>query len=134
MFNVFPELFTYHNLAPFILRIVLGLVIMNLGYLKCTYEKERWVASFNALHMNTAARWVPLIGILEMLGGMMFITGMYTQAVALTFSIILLFELTLESIAETILVRNFIFYLLLFAIAFSLLFTGAGDFALDLPL
>lgn len=134
MLDVFPELLAYHDLAPFILRLVLGLVIVNLGYLKLTSEKDRWVASFGALHMHTAARWVSFIGALEMLGGIMLMAGIYTQAVALLFSMVLIFEMILESIAETILIRNFTFYLLLFAIAFSLLFTGAGGFALDVPL
>lgn len=134
MLNLSPELLAYHGLAPFILRIILGLVIINLGYLKYTSEKNRWIASFRALHIRAPEKSILLCAALEMLGGIMLITGIYTQAVALIFSMMLIFEMIIESIAETILVRNFTFYLLLFAIAFSLLFTGAGDFALDLPL
>ena len=131
MLNTFPELITHSDLAPFILRLVLGLIAINLGYLKLTSERKRWETSFGELHMNTAVALVTLFGVLQIIGGVMLLVGVYTQIVALLFSVILLFELLVESIAETILIRNFTFYLLLFAIAFSLLFSGPGAFILD---
>ncbi len=129
--NAFPELITHSDLAPLILRLVLGLITINLGYLKLTSERRRWETSFGELHMNIAATLVTLFGVLQMIGGVMLLVGMYTQIIALFFSVILIFELLIESIAETILIRNFTFYLLLFAIAFSLLFSGPGAFILD---
>lgn len=130
---LFPELLIYTEFSPFILRIVLGLVLLNLGYLKFSAEKKRWRESFGALHMPTAAKLVNLFGIIQILSGILLFAGIYTQVIALILAVTLLFELVIESIAETILIRNFTFYLLLFVITFSLLFTGPGMFALDLP-
>ncbi|TSC61935.1 MAG: hypothetical protein G01um101448_412 [Parcubacteria group bacterium Gr01-1014_48] len=130
---LFPELLVYAEFSPFILRIVLGLVLINLGYLKFSAEKTRWRESFGALHMPTAARLVTLFGVIQIFCSILLFAGLYTQAVALILSVTILYELVIESIAETILIRNFTFYLLLFVIAFSLLFTGPGMYALDLP-
>lgn len=134
MLNPFPDLLTYSLLAPFILRVVLGLLFLNLGYLKFKSERDRWIESCSTLGFQPAPFFVSLFGIIQIVGGLMLIVGLYTQIAALVFSIITFGELVVEYRNERILTRNIVFYLLLLAISLSLLLSGAGAFAIDLPL
>lgn len=134
MLNVFPDLLTFQMFAPFILRIVLGLIMANLGYLKLKSEKLRWEKTFEALSVKPVSQMVFGFGIIEIIGGLALILGIYTQIAALVFAAITFMELFIEQRESALLKRDFVFYLLLFAIALSLLFTGAGFFAFDLPL
>ena len=134
MLNPFPELLTWSLLAPFILRIALGFLFINLGYLKLTSEKNRWVLSFETLKLKPPSSFVKLLASLEIGGGALLIFGLYTQIAALVLAAITFGELYIEYKEESLLKRNLAFYLLLFAISLSLLFSGAGFFAFDLPL
>ena len=134
MLNPFPEFLNYALLAPLILRLVVGLIFLDLGLLKFKSEKERWLASFDTLGLRPADLFVPLYGLLQVLGGLMFIAGFYTQVAALFFVLSTGAELYVEWRAREVLKRDMVFYLLLFVISLSLLLTGAGAFAIDLPL
>ena len=134
MLNTSPNLLTFSLLAPVILRVVLGLIFINLGYVELTSEKKRWVAFFETVHLKPATIFVILMGLIEIIGGFFLIAGFLTQITALIFSIITFGEFYAEYREETLLKRDLIFYLLIFAISLSLLFSGAGLFAIDLPL
>jgi len=134
MLNTFPELLSFGLLSPLILRVVLGIIFFNLGFLKFGREKEVWTSFFNLTPLRPANLWVKVFGFIQIVGGLMLIAGLYTQIVALVFVVITLFEVYIEKREPALLNRNFIFYLLLFAISLSLLFSGAGAFAVDLPL
>lgn len=134
MLNTFPGLLTFSLLAPLILRVVLGLVFINLGYIELTSEKKRWVAFFETVRLKPAKMFVIIMGLVEIIGGISLIAGFSTQIAALTFSIVTFGEFYVEYREETLLKRDIIFYLLIFTISLSLLFSGAGIFAVDLPL
>lgn len=134
MLNPFPELLNFALLAPLLLRGVLGLIFIDLGFLKFRGEKARWLASCEALGVRPADFFVPLYGFLQIAGGLMLIFGFYTQLAALMFVIFTGSELYVEWKARDVLKRDLVFYILLFVISLSLLFTGAGAFAFDLPL
>ena len=134
MLNPFPELLTYSLLAPLLLRVLLGLIFIDLGVLKLRSEKERWVAICETLHMRPADLFVHLYAFLQIVGGVLLVVGLWTQVAALMFVIFTGAELYIEWRAKEILKRDLVFYLLLFIISLSLLFTGAGAFAFDIPL
>ena len=134
MLNAFPSLLTFSLLAPLILRVVLGLIFINLGYIELTSEKKRWAAFFETVHLKPATIFVILMGLFEIVGGFFLIAGFMTQVTTLVFSIITFGEFYAEYREETLLKRDVIFYLLIFAISLSLLLSGAGIFAIDLPL
>lgn len=134
MLNPFPDLLTYSLLAPFLLRLTAGLIFINLGTLVFKGEKNRWLVSLIALKVPKPELVLKIIGCLEIVGGIMLILGFYTQLAALILSIFTLTEIFIEYRDPTILKRNYVFYLMLFAISLSLLFSGAGAYAIDLPL
>ncbi|MFA7252407.1 MAG: DoxX family protein [Candidatus Paceibacterota bacterium] len=133
-FNLFPELFAFSLISPFILRVVLGFIFLNLGLLKLSKERPGWISALNILNIHPASFFASLLGIIEIVGGLLLIVGAYTQITALVLAIIALCELFIEYKEESILKRDFVFYLLLTTICLSLLLTGAGLFAVDIPL
>jgi uncharacterized membrane protein YphA (DoxX/SURF4 family) len=134
MLNPFPELLMYSLLGPFILRVILGLIFIDLGLLKFRGEKERWLTSFNALGLRPADLFLPLYALLQIAGGLLLLVGLWTQVAALAFVIFSGIELYIEWKARDILKRDIVFYLLVFVISLSLLLTGAGAYAIDIPL
>lgn len=134
MLNIFPELLNYSLLAPFILRVVVGLIFVDLGVLMFKSERQRWITSFEALGLRPTDLFVPLYGLVQVIGGALLIIGLWTQGATLALVIITGIELYIEWSAKEILKRDTVFYLLLFAISLSLLLTGAGAYALDIPL
>jgi len=134
MLNTFPSLLTYSWYAPLILRLVLGLILIDLGLLKFKGERADWITTFAAYKIKPAHLWVSLYGLLEVVGGAFLIIGLYTQVAALAFVLLSGIEFYIEYSEGAILKRDIVFYVLVFAIAASLLLTGAGAFARDLPL
>jgi uncharacterized membrane protein YphA (DoxX/SURF4 family) len=119
MLNPFPQLLVYSTMAPLILRIVLGLIFVDLGWIK----------------LRTRRLSLPsLLGLLEVIGAIMLIVGFYTQIAALGFLILTGIELYIEWKDAAVLKGDLVFYILLFAISLSLLLTGAGAYAKDIPL
>ncbi len=134
MLNPFPELLSFAQLGPFVLRLVIGLVFLDLGILKFKSERPRWINSFKALHLNPAGFLVALYGLIEVVGGILLMLGAWTQIAALAFVVLVGLEFYVEYKASSVLKRDLTFYLLVLAIALSLLFTGAGAYSLDIPL
>ena len=134
MLNPFPDLLNLTLFGPMILRILLGLIFIDLGLLKFRGEKESWLASFEALGLRPASLFLPLYALLQIIGGLLLLAGLWTQIAALAFVIFTLIELYIEWQAREILRRDFVFYLLVFTISLSLLLTGAGAYAIDIPL
>jgi uncharacterized membrane protein YphA (DoxX/SURF4 family) len=134
MLNPFPELLTYTLIGPFILRVILGIIMADTGILKFRKERKQWITSFEALHLKPANIFVSILGLIEVVGALGLILGLYTQIAALVFVIVSGIELYIEYTDEKFLKRDIVFYLLIFTIALSLLLTGAGAFAFDIPL
>ncbi len=134
MLNPFPELLNYALLAPFLLRVLLGLIFLDLGMLKFRTEKARWIASFETLHIRPADLFVLIYASLQVLGATLLFLGLWTQVAALFFVLSTGAELFVETRAQSVLKRDYTFYLTLFVISLSLLLTGAGAYAFDIPL
>lgn len=134
MLNTFPDLLTYSLLAPLILRLVAGFIFINLGFLAFKNEKDRWLASLSALKIPGPKIALKILGSIEIIGGAMLILGFYTQITALILALLTFAETYIEYKEPEFLKRNLVFYVMLLSILLSLLFSGAGAFALDLPL
>lgn len=132
--NTFPDLLALEPLAPFILRIVLGLILMNTGYLKWKKEESRWKLFIEAFGLKHRNEFVKILGSIEFIAGFGVLIGLYTQLCALILTLIIGIELYAENKESSLVKRDIVFYILIFAISLSLLFTGAGAFSLDLPL
>jgi putative oxidoreductase len=134
MLNTFPDLLTYSQFAPLILRVVLGVILIDLGILKFKSEKSRWIATFEGLRLRPSESLVSFFGLVEIIGGLMLVVGIYTQIAALIFVVMFAIEFYIEWIEANVLKRDLVFYILCLAISLSLLITGAGKLAFDIPL
>ena len=134
MLNPFPELLVYSMLAPFLLRVVIGFIFIDLGLLLFKGEKERWILSLKTLRIPNPILVVKILGIVEIAGGVALLLGAYTQVAALVLTLLTFIETYIEYKNPEVIKRTFVFYILVFIITLSLLFSGAGAFAIDLPL
>lgn len=133
MLNLFPGLLI-PMLGPVILRLTIGLIFIDLGILKFRTEKPRWITSFEGLGIRPADLFVTLYAIFQVIGGLLLLIGLWTQGVALLFVIFTGIELYIEWEEGAVLKRDLVFYLLMFIISLSLLLSGAGAYAIDIPL
>ena len=113
--SVFPELLTYSLLAPFILRITVGVLGLFAG--KDCYKKEY--------------SWM---GILYIIASLMIIVGLYTQIVVLVGLLFVSFDYYVEKKKGLISRERLALSILIKIVLISLLVTGPGFLAFDYPL
>jgi hypothetical protein len=114
MLSLFPELLFLAPLAAFVIRVVSGLMFARIAY----------------RHVFTPTTGMRILGIIEGVVAVLLIAGAYTQPAALIAALIItttLFLPTYRTLPRSTLV-------LLFVMTLSLVVTGAGPFAFDLPL
>jgi len=113
MLNPFPDLLAFALLAPTLLRIVLGIIII-----------------MKAREKTAISPFTQLTRVVYFIGGAFLIAGAFTQYSAILVSLALLYEMfylpTTKEKRTTL--------ILLLTISLSLLFLGAGFVAFDLPL
>lgn len=132
--TVFPDLLVYGLMAPFILRVFLGGILIYFAYLKFFSERDDKAAFFESVGMKPGSVFASVIGAAELTGGIMLVIGFYTQIAAIIAAGLMLAAVFIKWRHPQSLRNDIEFYILLFAVALSLLFTGAGFFAFDLPL
>lgn len=119
MFSLFPSLFAFEGFAPFFLRITLGIIFIYWAYPKLKDHN-------NSKEMT--------LGILESIIGLFLIFGLMTQLIAIISTIIFAVYLIKKIKEKAFLTNGVNYYFILFIISLTLIFTGAGLFAIDLPL
>ncbi|MBU2109347.1 hypothetical protein KKB71_00085 [Patescibacteria group bacterium] len=118
MLSIFPELFNYSYLAPFLLRIALALVLIRIGYLSFKKTNDKCQKS---------------IDITQIISAVFVALGLLTQIAALVIMAMIATEVIKAGI-QKIPVERKILKFLMFIIAVSLMLLGPGLFAIDLPL
>jgi uncharacterized membrane protein YphA (DoxX/SURF4 family) len=135
MLNIFPEFLNYNLAAPVIIRLGLGLLLIGFSYREFTRDKEKLVAFFRYLHFTSTQSFAWLFAAIEILIGVLLIVGFGTQLIALIAMAIILVEWFKNYRANKLETKKlFWFYIVILLSCFSLLLTGAGFLALDLPL
>ncbi|MDP3996600.1 MAG: hypothetical protein Q8P86_02830 [bacterium] len=121
MLNTFPDLLTYGFFAPTILRLTVGAWFIYEGFQLFREESEerRLLQGF--------------IATLQVAGGILLFVGFFTQVTALTLAVITASNIFMgrEDMKER---EKRIVRLLALSILVSLILTGAGNLAFDLPL
>lgn len=119
MLSIFPSLLAYEQLSPFLIRITLALVLIYWAYQGLKSEQGIWKKVAN---------------VIEGLVGVLILLGLWTQVAALIAAVGLLVCLIGKIRNRAFLTDGVNYVLILFVLAVSLLFSGAGAFAFDLPL
>jgi len=136
MVNLFPVLFLA-LLGHAVLRIFLGMALVYLGY---SHFRKNRIPLTNAL----IAGW-PFLGrfskvmafelaFVEVVMGLMFIVGAFTQVAALVGMIVSFKMLIFKRKIAYPIVPSPLFWVLVFGTCVSLFVTGAGAFAFDFPI
>ncbi|MDE2038348.1 MAG: hypothetical protein KGI69_03990 [Patescibacteria group bacterium] len=118
--SLFPSLLTWQLAAPLMIRIVLGAVFIHWAY----KELRNPVATIHAKGLC----------VIEGLAGILIFIGLYTQGAALVAAIDLVIRLIGRISKKAFLTDGVNYYLLLLVLAASLMVTGPGFLAFDLPL
>jgi uncharacterized membrane protein YphA (DoxX/SURF4 family) len=132
--NVFPHLLTYSLLAPFILRITLGFVFLRFGGTLLSHRRTEATATAESIGIPGAPYAMLALGIIEIVVGIALIAGIYTQVAAIVAALVALKFIYWKLRGKPLGNEGILFDLLILAIAFSLVLSGAGLFAFDLPL
>lgn len=132
MLNIFPIQFLA-PLAYALLRICVGIIFIYLGrsHIKGRYELKN-VFTLPILPFGLFFTWY--IGIAEIIIGVLFILGLFTQIAALLAVLFTLKLLIMHKRFSHQLIPKRIFLALLCVASLSLFITGAGIFAFDLPI
>ena len=134
MLNTFPYLLTFGLVAPFIIRLALGAVFIHAGYLKIYKRREETTALFSGINFPSPVSFVWAISLIEILAGLALIAGFGTQIAAMLIFAVSLGGLVVKIRHSELLKQSIDFYIFALVMSLSLVFTGAGFFAFDLPL
>ncbi len=133
MLNPFPELLAFGLISPFIVRVCLGVIFIRHGYFKLFKNRTEAAEIFRKAG-ELSIPLVLVIGSLEIVGGTMLLAGFLTQIAALGLAVLTLAVAVFKKTTGNTSQRDLGFSTFLFLILTSLLFSGAGFFAFDLPL
>ncbi len=122
MLNTFPDLLNFSFIAPFILRVVIGSYFIKQAYIELKVHKKRVTNIPNSLRIISA------------FGGILLIVGFLTQITSFVLILIVAIGIIKRIYKNKLEEDKLDFYILLIAILITLLITGAGFCAIDLPL
>ncbi|MFH1402395.1 MAG: hypothetical protein ABIG87_02090 [Patescibacteria group bacterium] len=122
MLNPFPDLLTFSFIAPLVLRAVVGAYFLKQAWFEFKERKNR---------KNEIISGLKIVGLF---GGLCIIIGFYTQIASIVLLAVIIAEIILQSKKKKLEEIKLDFYILLIAILISIIFTGAGFLAIDLPL
>jgi uncharacterized membrane protein YphA (DoxX/SURF4 family) len=133
MLNPFPEFLTYGILAPALIRITLGCVLIYLASLH--YRDRHEVSSILRPLMGKLAKGIGYyFASIEVIVGILLIAGAWTQIAALVVAALCLKSLILRPHLRGITPLSRTSYALMCVMSLSLLLSGAGGMAFDIPL
>jgi len=113
--STFPQLLTFGLIAPLLLRLGVGLFLVYLA-------KERY---------NKIYKWSFVV---YLISGILLILGLYTQIASIVSILVISFDFYTDKDLTPFSTEKKILYIIMKVILLSLLFTGPGFLAFDLPL
>lgn len=133
MLNLFPDLLWLGIFAPFILRIALGLILFLTSFHQLVDRRRASTDRFLKAWPKHGYTILWTVSVIEIVLGLSLVAGMYTQVTALLTALLSVLALLSRKYRLATL-RDILFYTLMLAISLSLVITGAGAFAFDIPL
>lgn len=135
MLNPFPDLLIFGLLAPLILRVALGIFFLAHGWQHMARERRESIASALRVSWGSLGTYFiwHLAGI-EIIIGFAFLFGFLTQIAALIGIVIAIKLLLFRERYPMIALQSTTYYILVIAVCVSLLLSGAGALAIDIPL
>lgn len=116
------------HFAPLVLRIVLGIVFIIHGYMKIA-NLEQTTNFFSTVNIPLPGVVAPVVALLEIIGGIALIIGLYSRIFALLLCVDMLFAIATAK-AQASFVGGWEFELMLIAGLLSLALSGPGVISL----
>ncbi len=132
MLNPFPHLLVYAFYAPTIIRVAVALTFFFVAYVQFGRRDEISQMRFPFVGATSWAAWASIIFFVAV--GAMLLFGYYTQIAAILSLLALIKCFILKNYYPRLVPLSRVSTLLLAAMCLSLLISGAGAMALDLPL
>lgn len=132
MLTIFPGLLTFNFFAPTLLRIAAALTLFFLTYNQYKRRKEIAQLERPVIGKSSQWSWASIIG--NTLLGILLFVGYYTQIAALIAIVGQVVGLWYNHRFPKVVILSNVAVLLLIIVLFSLMLTGAGALAFDLPL
>lgn len=117
MLSLFPELYTYNQLAPFILRVALAVILFVYAY----------------KNYKNSETFIKITSFIKGASALLLVLGLFIQLTAIIIALIAFIE-KLRTRTEKEDFNTYGLRLLIFSIAIALLFLGPGAFSIDFPL
>jgi putative oxidoreductase len=133
MQSLYPDLLNYGQIAPVILRAVLGAIFLGHGYSKLVKSRLQTAEFFASVGLKPGKFWALFIGTVETGSAIMLFLGLFTQLAAALIVCVMIGAIIFVKRKQGFL-SGYDFDLLILACALSLLVLGPGIFSLDLPL
>ena len=134
MLSLFPFLLDFGFFAPFLVRLVSGIIFATGGYATLFSRRKEIAECIENQGLKPGYLFATLEGVVGLVGGILFIVGLWTQLAAIALAVLAITQMIMKIRGASALPHHPSYYLLLFAISLSLMVTGPGIFAFDLPL
>lgn len=134
MLNFFPDLLAFGLFAPVFLRLTVGALFIHLAYYTLFTKRTAYVEFFKEKKFPLASIIPWKIGVGEFLVGCLLVIGLFTQIVAIVAIYISLVLMFVQKFKDDIIPYSSTLFFVIIMISLSFLFSGAGFFAMDLPL
>ncbi|MBI2024087.1 DoxX family protein [Candidatus Giovannonibacteria bacterium] len=132
MLSIFPDLFFLEQLSELVLRLVLGVIFIAHGYPKLFKDFAGTAQFFESYGIKPATFWVIVVGVVEFVGGILLIIGLFTQIAAILLAINMVVAIIKVKFRQGF-VNGYEFDLALLAMTIALVFLKPGFFSIDLP-
>lgn len=132
MLSLFPTMFLA-LLAHALLRLFVGGTLLYLGFRHIGRERRGLKATLSEHWPRFAGFFVWYLALVEIALGVLFILGMWTQAAAIVAAILSIEMMLFRRRLAHPSIPQSMYYVLLLGASLSLLITGAGVPAIDLP-
>lgn len=132
MLSAFPQLFDYWMLGPLVLRVALAVVFIAHGYPKL-FGLQNFAQFLSSLGIAPARFWAYVVALLECVGGILLLLGLFVQPVAALLIIEMLVAMWKVDFKKGFVGGSELPFVLL-CMALALLFLGPGSLSIDLPL
>lgn len=122
-------LLQWSDVGPLTLRLVLGLILILHGWPKVAHIR-RTEEDMEVMGFAPGRLWGPVVALVEFLGGLMLVAGLFTQVIAAL--LVFEFAVIIGAVKKgESLVGGYEFELLILAVAFALVFMGGGAWSAD---
>lgn len=133
MVNPFPHLLIYGIFAPTLIRVALGAALLFISVEH--FRSRKSITELTSPLMGRSARLAgALLAFVEIVVGGLLVVGAWTQIAALLVILLSIKALFIRKSLHALLPVSRGAYVLIAAMALSLLLSGAGGYAFDLPL